>query len=159
MEGGRVKQWVLERFLPSGPDGANEHGTFGTLSLEGDPFTFFTVEDEWRANARAVSCIPSGVYPLRRTIYHKHGYPTYEVADVPDRERILVHPGNTEEDTMGCILPGLALGLVTVGRDEETGQAHAKKLAVLKSRAAFARFMEMMDGEVEGRITIRWARE
>lgn len=142
-----MKKVTIERILPS------IHGTFGTLSVDG--YQFFTLEEELKGNAVGQSAIPNGVYPLRRTTYFRYGYPTYEVADVPGRSRILIHPGNTEEDTQGCILLGLTLGFLVVDRDEEDGKAN-KKLAVLKSRAAFEKFMALMEGVDTATIEIRW---
>ena len=80
-------------------------GTFGRL-LVPDHSVLCTCEDDWQANTPGDSCIPAGRYVLERTIYHKHGFPTFEVTGVPGRSRILIHPGNTEEDTAGCILVG-----------------------------------------------------
>ncbi|MBA3678393.1 MAG: hypothetical protein H0W74_13495 [Sphingosinicella sp.] len=127
-------------------------GVFGVL--RGPGFVLCTAEEEDRDNARCVSCIPAGTYPVRRTSYFKHDFPTYEVRDVPGRGRILFHPGNTEEDTQGCILLGLRPGLLRV-RDEDTGII-VEKPGVLESRLAFAEFMKGMGGVYETTITIQW---
>lgn len=140
-----MRNVVVERFLDC------DHGTFSFLHVKG--FTFFSLEPEWRENAHGVSCIPAGEYVLRRTIYNRYNYPTYEVVGIPDRERILLHPGNTEEDTEGCVLLGMTLGVLTVDRDLDTGKRN-KKLAVLQSRKAFDQFMRLMDGITEARITV-----
>lgn len=129
-------------------------GVFGTLRVPGLPL-LFTCEEEDQHNARNVSCIPAGTYPLRRTVYHKHGYETFEVCEVPGRSRILIHPGNTEEDTQGCILIGLSRGRLTV-RDEDTGKSTSKR-AVLSSKRAFAAFMERMSGINTATISVMWA--
>jgi hypothetical protein len=130
-------------------------GVFGVL--RGPGFVLCTAEEEDRDNARGVSCIPAGTYPVRRTTYFKHDFPTYEVCDVPGRSRILFHPGNTEEDSQGCILLGLRPGMLTV-KDEDTGR-DTKKRAVLSSKQAFARFMGGMGGVYETTITIKWRGE
>jgi hypothetical protein len=145
---------ILERYLPSRADSKlYDAGTFGLLNVNG--MVLFTLEDEWRNNEQNISCIPSGLYPLRRTIYQKHGYPTYEIADVPGRTRILIHPGNTEEHSEGCVLLGSYVGIMQVNYDEET-HGPRKKLAVLKSRQAFDMFMHAMNGKQEDTIVIRW---
>lgn len=128
-------------------------GVFGKLHVPGYP-ALHTCEEEDKGNQRSISCIPAGRYPLRRTIYHKYGYPTYEVANVPGRSRILIHPGNTEEDTMGCILPGIYRG--TLLRRDENTNALVEKQAVTDSRRAFALFMEYMAGVNEAEIEVRW---
>jgi hypothetical protein len=145
---------VLERFLPSS-NGAKlyDAGTFGMMNANGK--ILFTLEDEWRDNETSISCVPSGVYPLRRTVYNKHGYSTYEICDVPGRTRILIHPGNTEEHTEGCVLVGTYIGILSVNYDEELHRPR-KKLAVLKSRQAFDLFMEAMNGKQEDTIAISW---
>lgn len=128
-------------------------GVFGRLELPGLA-TYYTAEEESHDNARNISCIPAGTYPLRRTVYHKHGYETFEVCDVPGRSRILIHPGNTEEDTQGCILLGLGRGRLKV-RDEDSGEL-VEKLAVVASKKAFAAFMHGMNGVQEATLTITW---
>lgn len=94
-------QIILERFM---------HGktvTFGALDI--GPVQLFTLEEPWRNNERGVSCIPPGVYPLRN-ITRPSGKPAIAVVNVPGRDNILIHPGNTVRDTEGCILPGLEYG-------------------------------------------------
>ena len=133
----------LERFLIS------SDGVFGLLTVRG--MHLFTCEEEDLGNLVSLSCIPIGAYRLERTIYHKHGYETFEV-HVPNRRRILFHPGNTEEDTDGCILPGMSLGVLEV-RDEDT-HAKRKKLAVLSSKRAFDYFMGAMTGVNEAELVV-----
>lgn len=145
-----MKKLLLERFLSC------EHGVFGTLDFasEHDP-QLFTCEDEWRDNQPKISCIPVGVYPLRLRFSPKFQRDMYEVCNVPDRAGILIHPGNTEENTEGCILVGLNLGVVRVATDEESGRPN-KKTAVVKSKAAFDAFLQAMDGD-EGELSVTWA--
>ena len=88
----------LERFAYT------DVGTFGRLQLGG--LTVFTCEDPWKENAPNISCIPEGVYLLAPTTYHKGGYAAYEILDVPQRSRCLIHKGNSDEDVEGCIIVG-----------------------------------------------------
>lgn len=69
---------------------------------------FFTLEPPWKDNQRNMSCIPSGVYKLRKRYSDRFG-DHFEVIGVPDRTLILFHAGNFPNDTDGCILPGLSL--------------------------------------------------
>lgn len=111
-------------------------GTLGTL------MGLATLEEEDRNNERGESRIPAGVYTCRPSRYHAGGYDTWEVTDVPGRSRILIHAGNTEENTAGCILVGLQHGTLEVV-DEETGQRR-RKSAVLRSRDGFRQFMDLL---------------
>jgi len=117
------------------------HGTFGILAI--GPQRFHALEEENQLNRRSISSIPAGDYVCKRTIYQRYGYETFEVTDVPNRTRILFHSGNTEEDTMGCIILGMDLGPLAV-EDEDTGVT-GLKLAVLASRKAFKSFMETLE--------------
>ncbi len=68
-----------------------------------------TMELPWRNNEPRVSCIPAGVYTVRP--YSSEKYPdVFEVVDVPSRTDILIHVGNTTNDSKGCILPGKYFG-------------------------------------------------
>ena len=113
---------------------------------------FYTLEEENLRNRPNVSCIPAGVYRCVRTRYHAGGYDTYEVTGVPGRSRILIHAGNTEEDTEGCILVGMRLGVLTV-RDEDGGGMRPK-LAVLDSRRALEALMARLAGVPEFTLVI-----
>lgn len=131
-----------------------EDGVFGRLTGAG--LDLVTVEDDWRHNERRVSCIPAGLYLLRRTLFYRHGYETFEVTEVPNRTRILIHVANTEEDVEGCIGVGLRLGSLRVRRDEDTGAVHVLKRAALESTRARDRFMDAMEGIDLARISIEW---
>lgn len=117
---------------------ANGDGTFGRFEH------WISLEEEDQNNQRMISSIPPGVYVCERTWYHGGGYETFEVTDVPGRDRILFHVANTEEDLAGCIGLGLSLGVLKVV-DEDTGHM-IHKLAVLRSRTAFKQFMEFFKG-------------
>lgn len=122
-------QLLLERFAYT------DVGTFGRLYLGG--LTLFTCEDPWRENATGKSCIPEGLYTIGPDRYHKHAYDCYGVRDVPGRSRILIHKGNSDEDTEGCILVG----------NLWPGWIGGKGLSVGDSAGAFASFMAAMGGQ------------
>lgn len=139
-------------------------GVFGELFVVGDEadvdvparLQLQTIEDDWRGNAPGISCIPAGLYTLQRTVYHKHGYETFEVVKVPDRARILIHPANTEEDLEGCIGVGLRRGKIRVAKDEDTGEANRLKDAVVASKEGFRQLMEVMAPVDQATLEIVW---
>ena len=98
-------------------------GADSTLGLlfengpEGREFLAYTLEDEFREEKlSAETRIPEGTYDIKlRTVggFHsryaaKFGTPWHKgmlhVQDVPGFEYILIHTGNTDEHTMGCLL-------------------------------------------------------
>jgi hypothetical protein len=89
----------LVRFVDTGRE------TRGMLMVDDMPFCF-TIEPTWRGNARNVSCIPLGEYPVEVVRSPKFGE-VVGLREVPDRDAILIHPGNKVEQTEGCILPYL----------------------------------------------------
>ena len=108
-------------------------GTFGRLSAGGN--VWHTVERPWAYNAPNVSCIPEGVYTVRRDWYHRGGYEAFEIENVPGRSEIKIHIGNTMRDVSGCIAIGMDLGWV------------GGLWAITHSRAAFHDFMRAMRSE------------
>ncbi len=78
--------------------------TFGVLMDKNGPFAV-TLEDPWLDNQKNISCIPAGSYLCVRKQSPKFG-DTFEVRKVRGRSHILIHKGNTEKDTHGCILVG-----------------------------------------------------
>jgi len=93
--------------------------TLGILSEngpEGREFLAYTLEDEFREEkVSAETRIPEGTYDVRlRTTggFHSRYAAKFgdwhkgmlHVQDVPGFEYILIHTGNTDEHTMGCLL-------------------------------------------------------
>jgi hypothetical protein len=112
--------------------GEYQDATFGVLTANGRPVCV-TLEDKWRNNERMVSCIPSGHYKLVKHQSLKFGE-CYKVQDVPGRSDILIHAGNSDADTHGCILLGTSYGLI------------GPKAIIVASRAAMSSFMQLMNG-------------
>ena len=98
-------------------------GSDSTLGIlydvtEGRKFMSFTLEDEHRdVKVMAETRIPAGTYEIQfRMVGGLHSKYSnrfagihkgmLELQDVPNFQYILIHCGNTEEDTAGCLLVG-----------------------------------------------------
>ncbi len=114
--------------------------TLGVLCVDGMP-EFVTLEDAWRDNERMISCIPVGRYKVMPRNSPKFGR-TWQVMDVPERDHILFHAGNTHKNTNGCILLGLQYG--TIEND----------MAILASRSAFHKFLDLMAGVKQAELVV-----
>jgi len=68
-------------------------------------FAFCTLELPWLDNAIRKSCIPAGVYYCVKRWSKKYG-DHWLIQDVAGRTLILIHHGNYNSDTLGCILVG-----------------------------------------------------
>jgi len=86
-------------------DGKQTLGQFQAFSGISKVFECKTLELPWLDNSKQISCIPAGTYQVR-----KHNSPTFgkvfHVTGVPGRSEILIHKGNFNKDTKGCILVG-----------------------------------------------------
>lgn len=95
-----------------------ENSSLSVMTLAGE-FLCFVLEDGYRPEkVRAETRIPPGIYELKkRTIgsfYEQYkirfGHEfSIHVTDVPNFENILIHIGNTIDDTAGCLLTGLGV--------------------------------------------------
>jgi hypothetical protein len=82
--------------------------TIGRLFINGESFCD-TLENPYINNERNISCIPEGQYKVRLRLPRESATRNYLhllVQDVPNRDYILFHIGNTAKDTSGCILVG-----------------------------------------------------
>ena len=94
------------------------HGLLFEISEIGKRFLCYTLEDEHRVlKVRGETRIPAGIYNIKlRTeggIHQRYDkkYPgihrgMLHVVDVPGFEYILIHTGNTDEHTAGCLIVG-----------------------------------------------------
>ena len=99
---------------------SQEDSTSGLLFLEQNnklDFLCYTLEDEHRDNkVRGETRVPQGTYQIKlrkeggfhekykkRFSFHKG---MLHVVNVPNFEYILIHTGNTDEHTAGCLLVG-----------------------------------------------------
>lgn len=86
--------------------GKNE--TIGVLTINGD-ILCYTLELANNNNERNISCIPLGSYVCKRVTSHKFGN-TFEITGVEGRDNIMIHKGNTWNDTTGCVILGNVVG-------------------------------------------------
>lgn len=73
-------------------------GMFGVLSIDGNSFGCFTVEN-------LQDSIPAGYYPVEFT-YSPEFNATMPLIDVPNRTAIRIHPANYPKQLLGCIAVG-----------------------------------------------------
>ena len=100
---------------------SQEDSTSGLLFLEDNQeikFLCYTLEDEKRdVKVRGETRVPSGTYKLElrteggfhnkyKDRYGKFHKGMLHVTNVPNFEFILIHTGNTDEHTAGCLLVG-----------------------------------------------------
>lgn len=87
----------------------DQYGTHGIMVDEDDDtksILCYTEEQPWRNNAAFVSCITAGKYWVVQHDSEKHP-DCWELLNVLNRTKILIHAGNTVKDTEGCILVGM----------------------------------------------------
>lgn len=98
--------------------------TLGILKVQGvDHKPIYTLENPWIDNKPYVSCVPPDSYVCEK-FNGMRFKDVWQLMGVIDRSSILIHHGNTENDTSGCILVGM-----------NAGYLHGE-IAVLESRDA-----------------------
>jgi hypothetical protein len=104
--------------------------TVGRLSIDGKYFCD-TLEDTVRApgvKVRGKTAVPAGRYRVVLTLSLRFKRILPLLVDVPNFEGVRIHPGNTAEDTEGCLL---------VGFNQVKGK-------VVASRATFQKLFEKL---------------
>ena len=117
---------------------SQEDSTSGLLFLEGDlglEFLCYTLEDEARAlKIKGETRVPAGIYEIKlRTEggFHEKYKKRFgglhkgmlHVTNVPNFEWILIHTGNTDEHTAGCLLVGDSQENNTIIKDGFIGKS------------------------------------
>ena len=101
-----------------------------------------TLEPKWRdlktqQKVKGQTAIPEGEYKIVMSPSAKFHRNMPYLKNVPQFEGIMIHPGNTVKDTMGCILVGVKSG---------TG--------LLVSRITFEKIMKILNSEDDNTIEI-----
>jgi hypothetical protein len=108
--------------------------TNGLLFIDGK-FECYTLEDQYQAvKVMHETCIPEGEYDIQfrktggfHTRYSaKYGnshYGMLHLQDVPGFTYILIHSGNTDESTSGCLIVGETQQDLDLGKDGFVGQS------------------------------------
>jgi len=122
--------------------------TSGELSIVGDDFRCYTLEDKDRRLSQSDSletikeikvygktAIPYGTYEIAVTYSNKFRKFLPLLINVPGFDGIRIHPGNTEADTLGCILTGTVKDVLNN--------------RVLNSRTAFAELFMLINERVK----------
>lgn len=92
--------------------------TIGALTV--NKFACYTCEDAVRAvKVPGRTAIPAGTYQIKTTFSPRFSRMLPLLLDVPGFDGVRIHPGNTAEDTEGCILPGAERHPKGVGRSRE----------------------------------------
>ena len=105
--------------------------TIGQLLVDGAS-ECFTLEDVVRADGVKVygeTAIPAGSYPVTITPSARFKRDLPLIENVPNFEGIRIHPGNTAEDTHGCVLVGRTKGPDFVGESKAAFAALYAKIA------------------------------
>lgn len=105
----------------------------GTLSIDGKEVCK-TLENPWLNNHSNISAIPLGTYKVKS--YTSAKYPdVWEIQDVEGRSKILIHWGNFERNTQGCILVG------------KTWTFISEELAVGNSKDTISKLRKLLDNQ------------
>lgn len=91
-----------------------EERTLGKLYINNE-FFCDTIEDKYRDLSKekkvyGKTCIPFGTYKVIINMSPKYGRLMPRLLDVPHFEGILIHSGNTEQDSAGCVICGKRSG-------------------------------------------------
>lgn len=104
--------------------------TIGHLLVDGAT-ECFTLEDVVRPAGEKVAgktAIPAGTYSVTITPSRRFQRDLPLVENVPNFDGIRIHPGNTAEDTEGCILVGRTKGPTWVGESKAAFAALFQKI-------------------------------
>ena len=99
----KIHKLIIERY--SHGENQTIGKLFGVSEVGHILFECDTLELPWRENKTNISCIPTGIYQVKQR-YSKKYKNHLHITDVTGRSHILLHSGNYNTDTLGCVLVG-----------------------------------------------------
>ena len=136
---------------------SDTQSTLSAIHIDGK-FHCYGLEDEFRTvKVWGETRIPKGKYNIGvRTVgghneRYSNKFPSFHkgmlhVLDVPNFEYILIHIGNTDDDTAGCLLLG-----------QECNNNRIDKGALVGSTLAYREFYRLViDSAIDGNLTIEY---
>lgn len=127
----------------------DETQTLGFLHVVGDCnlplFADICLERGWRNNEQNVSCIPVGMYELRKEWSPKFQADLWEIYGVEGRSECKFHAANYWRDLNGCVAPGMAVADID-------GDG---RMDVTSSRASLERFHEAMGDDTKAILVVK----
>lgn len=137
---------------------SDNDATLSQVSIDGE-FQCFGLEDEYREDkVPGETRIPAGEYRVGVRVVggfdarYSRKFPDFhagmlQVLDVPGFEYILIHIGNTEKDTAGCLLVG-------------AGCSSAGELSISSSRIAYeALYKKAISAAIHDELSIEYIDE
>lgn len=120
-------------------------GIFGALYQDDGTLVAYTLEHAYASdeNGGWAPKIPAGVYTCVRGMHQlenmKAPFETFEITNVPEHTKILLHCGNVNADSAGCVLVGSSID----------------GIELLQSRLAFAKFLNLQYGVDSFQLTVK----
>lgn len=114
------------------------NGAFGVLTDTFGNQLAVTLEHTYLTGDCFLPKIPAGEYICQRRHSPHFNFDVFKLQDVPGHDNIEIHPGNTENNSEGCIL----LGTFRQGND------------ILESKAAFEKFMALQKNVDKFTLTV-----
>ena len=126
--------------------------TLGALTIGGEHECFILedadrlLEKDPEAKVYGQTCIPRGIYQVIITWSNRFKRELPLLVDVPGFEGVRIHPGNTHENTEGCLLPGTSFVKV--------GDAHQVQNSREASRRLYTKIEEAVSRGVPAEMEI-----
>lgn len=114
-------------------------GIFGELKSADGFFLCATLEHAYPDGANFCAKLPSGTYVCQRGLHRLSGmansFETFEITNVIGHTNILIHVGNYNNDSSGCVLVG----------EKIVGMPNGMNM-ITNSKEVFGDFMDFQDG-------------
>ena len=134
-----TKKLIINRLSD---DGFQTLGTFAVMNLSETELAGYTLELPFKDNQRSISCIPKGIYQVKKrdsTSSASFNYEHFILLDVPNRDYILIHAANYKRQLRGCI--GVGEKQIDIDNDG--------KKDITNSRKTLAKLIEILPDSFE----------